>query len=421
MKKIIITLSAFLFLSFAHTAVAATAAGTLVIEGRSIPENSIAVESSVSGSVGQAFVLDATKSQDDGVVRTYSWTQVAGPIVKFSGQSGENLSFTPTVAGTYVFDLVATDATGLTSVVKKSQFIVDGAPPSVKTTPPPPPPSPSGDPDFDLLQVAPSPVSVSDMNRDGVVDVVTKTAPPPPPPSSSGLRGSDSGVSELSDTRAQTIPTVTNEGRDRAPETSVALDGSISGDPDFDMLNISVGGDDLEKFRAEVSSGNETNKVTVRGWDPKKKEEIIGRPEEVKTSDDLKMYVEAVALNDEAIKDIRINKDVIEVESRESGKLFGFIPVHMTRTVSVKYSLADSSEDPVDVEFSWWHVFVKKPESASDITKEIKTELYLLKMEDMKRVRSESAISSHARTLQLLSNVLKTKHDTAKNSISNVR
>lgn len=427
MKNIPIVSLLVIFLSLPYIAVAVTIEESLIIQGRSIPENSITVTESViadpstaviksppisvegdiiivtsSGVVGKPFVLDGTKSQDDGVMRTFMWRQVSGPIVAFSNKSALQLSVTPTLPGTYVFDLVVTDATGLSSAVQRSTFTVDTAGPVVtsKTTPPPPrpAPSPSGDPDFDLLRVAPSP--------------------------SSALTGSDSGVGEI---KTQTMPTVSNEGRDRSKDSDASAgkgsadERTAIGDPDFDLLNISVGGDDLEKFRAEVSSTDTTKKVIVRGWDPEKKEEIVGHPEEVKTSEDLKVYVEAVALRDEAIRDIRIKKDVIEVESREQGKLFGFIPVQMTRTVAIKFNLKDSSADPVNVQFSWWHVFVKKSESAADTRNEIKTELNLLKMEDMKRVRSESTISAYAQTLKTVSSVMKTKHDTVKNSISNVR
>lgn len=279
----------------------------------------------------------------------------------------------------------------------------------------------SGDPDFDLLKTAPTPAPSPSPTGDPDFDLLKVKAPTP----SSALTGSDSGVGEL---KAQTIPIVSNEGRDRSKGESDASAGkgavnerTAIGDPDFDLLNISVGGDDLENFRTEVSSTDTTKKVIVRGWDPKKKEEIVGRPEEVKTSEDLKVYVEAVALSDGAIKDIRVKKDVVEIESLEQGKLFGFIPVGVTRTVAVKFNLKDSSADPVDIKFSWWHVFVKKSESTLDTKKEIEAELNLLKMEDMKRVKSESTITAYAQMLKSVSSVMKTKHDTVKNSISNVR
>lgn len=324
MKNVAIATSIIIFLGFVNIAGAVMAEESLMVQGRSIPENSIAVT------------------------------------------------------------LPATSVESVQSV----------------KTPPPPAIPPTGDPDFDLLRMA-------------------------TPPPSSGLRGSNSGVGEI---KAKTIPTVSNEGRDRAKGESDASAGAGSagertaiGDPDFDLLNISVGGNDLEKFRSEVSSTDTTKKVIVRGWDPVKKEEIIARPEEVETSEDLEVYVEAVALSDEAIKDIRIKKDVIEVESREPGKLFWFIPVQVTRTVAVNFNLKDSSADSIDVKFSWWHVFVKKAESAADTKQEITTELNLLKMEDMKRVRSESTISAYAATLKTISSVMKTKHDTVKNSIGNIR
>jgi hypothetical protein len=433
-------------------ALAVTAEESLVVQGRSIPENSISISppattipsaelvktSPVSvpgtlvtetmfGVAGKPFVLDGTKSHDDGIVRTYSWRQVEGPKVSLSNANSLMLTVVPSVAGVYVFDLVATDSTGKVSVVRRSTFTVDATGPAVKVTPPPPrpSPSPSGDPDFDLLRVAvPSSVSAGDVNRDGVVDVVTKKVPPPPAPSS-GLSGSDSGVSEVGDKLNPSAATKGAPDHTRASDSSAgkgsAGEREAIGDPDFDLLDIHVDGNDLESIRARESSSGTTKNVIVRGWDPEKKEEIVARPEEVKTSEDLQMYVEAVALSDTEIKEINIKKDAVVVESREPGKLFGFIPVHLMRTVEVKFDLKDSTEDPVDVEFSWWHVFVKKSESTEDLTEEIKTELSLLKMEDMKRVRTESKISTYARTLQVLSNVMKTKHDTVKNSISNVR
>ncbi len=406
MNKIIIAFVLF-FLPFAQTAGAATAAGSLVIEGRSIPENSIAVQTSFSGNVGQPFILDATKSQDDGLVGAYTWEQVSGPTVKLVGQNIANLSFTPTVAGTYVFDLVVTDATGLSTVSKKVQFIVDGTAPAVKATPPSP------DPDFDQMKTSPTPVSAGDVNRDGVVDVVTtKVSPPPPPPS--GLRGSDSGVS---DTGSQTKPSITGGDRTRPTDDPVTLDGSISNDPDFDQLNISVGGDDLEKFRAEVSSGD-TNKVTVRGWDPKKKEEIVGRPEDVKTSKDLKIYIEAVALNDPRIEFITVGKESLHVVSKEEGKLFWVIPVRMSSIVTVQYTLFDSSEDPasVSVKLPWWNVFVKKNYGAGELETELMEATEWEKIDN-----TDNPVAAISFALSTVSNVLKTKHDTVKNSIGNVR
>ena len=246
----------------------------------------------------------------------------------------------------------------------------------LKTTSTSTSPTPSGDPDFDLLKTAPQP-------------------PPPPPPS--GLTASDGGVGELSD--------------------------KSIGDPDFDLLNIDLGGDDLEKFRAEVSTADPVKKVTVRGWDPEKKEEIVGRPEDVKSAEDLQIYVEATALNDVAIKGIKIKENAVEVESRESGKLFWFIPVEMSSIIIVKYKLEDSTEDRVKVRFPWWHVFVKKPynNGPSGIQIEITAALDVAVWQKVDNSEAPVDMSRISQTLQVISNVMKTKHDTVKNSISNIR
>lgn len=60
------------------------------------------------GEVGQSFILDGSASQDDGVITTFSWTQLSGPFV-FQSQTGAFLSVVPPTAGTYVFSLVVID------------------------------------------------------------------------------------------------------------------------------------------------------------------------------------------------------------------------------------------------------------------------------------------------------------------------
>jgi hypothetical protein len=45
------------------------------------------IEERVSGAVTASFVLDGSRSQDDGVVRTFTWTQTSGPF-RFTTQSG---------------------------------------------------------------------------------------------------------------------------------------------------------------------------------------------------------------------------------------------------------------------------------------------------------------------------------------------
>jgi hypothetical protein len=66
---------------------------------------------------GESFVLDGSRSQDDGLVRTFTWTQVGGPF-RFTTEDSLVEVVVPT-AGTYVFDLVCTDDIGLSSFVQR--------------------------------------------------------------------------------------------------------------------------------------------------------------------------------------------------------------------------------------------------------------------------------------------------------------
>lgn len=65
------------------------------------------------GVAGEAFTLDGSRSQDDGTIRTFTWTQRSGPHA-FSTRSGSLVAVVP-LTGTYEFELVVTDATNLSS------------------------------------------------------------------------------------------------------------------------------------------------------------------------------------------------------------------------------------------------------------------------------------------------------------------
>ncbi len=69
------------------------------------------------GVAGESFILDGTRSHDDGVVRTFTWTQVRGPF-RFTTEDSL-LSVVPTAPGTYVFELGVTDDIGLSSFSRR--------------------------------------------------------------------------------------------------------------------------------------------------------------------------------------------------------------------------------------------------------------------------------------------------------------
>lgn len=361
-----------------------------------------------AGLVSKPFILDGTKSQDDGTVGFFLWRQVSGPLVELSNASALSLSVTPLVAGTYVFELVATDSAGLSSVVQRNEVTVGKEAPQARTTPP------TGDPDFDLLKVK------SSSGTSGSAEPVRSTKGF----DASAGKGSITGDPDFDLLRAKS-----NDDRDDEKATKEDVDfysesddeSASIGDPDFDLLNIEISEDDLSQLRAEVSDTGEAKKVNVRGWDPEKKEEIIARPEDVETPKDLKVYLEAVALRDEAIERIAIKDERVVITSEEEGKLFGFIPVSISGQIVIDYKFEDSTEDQVKVKFPWWHVFVKKTISLDALETELSSGLDDFSWQKVDNSETSTEAGRISRAVGRVSNVLKTRHDTAKNSVSNIR
>ena len=86
--------------------------------------------------IGQPFILDGTRSVDDGAVAAFVWVQVRGPSVPLSDGRIPSPSVVPQQAGTYEFELVVTDNTGLVSVPQTATFVVGNDPPEVQVTSP---------------------------------------------------------------------------------------------------------------------------------------------------------------------------------------------------------------------------------------------------------------------------------------------
>ena len=368
MKKTAFVLIAIVSLGLAPFAGAAT----LTDSARESEVTTISVErdataSAMIGVVGKPFILDGTKSQDDGVVRTFVWRQVGGPVVSLSKTVLDSATFTPQVAGTYVFELRVTDDSGMTTVAQKTEVQIGVNKAPVAGSVPP------GDPDFDLLKAAPPPASIGDVDRDGADDALIKE------------------------------------------------DRLTIGDPDFNLLSVDLDDDAVEDLRSDAQADDSETRVTVRGWDTDKKEEVVAHPEEVKTPEDLRVYAEAVALRDGALKGIKIKENLLEVESHETGKLFRFIPVGISMKITVDLNAGNASQDRVKVKLPWWHFLATKDVSAADVMAGIGAGLDVAVGEDAAVLALQDVIQRDTKVLQLVSNVMKTRHDTAKNSIGNIR
>jgi hypothetical protein len=91
--------------------------------------------------------------------------------------------------------------------------------------------------------------------------------------------------------------------------------------------------------------------------------------------------------SDQAIESVSLNFEKITTRVRHEVRLFGFIPLETTADVDI------DAEQRVAVRFPWWTIFASG---------------------DDEKLVAERVYST-------ISNVLKTKHDTVKNSIGNIR
>ena len=177
----------FFVLSAVASAETASTIATEPSNSASAPESTQTVSASHepvfvtgSGVAGEMFLLDGSKSQDDGVVRTFLWRQVEGPLVTLSDARALKTTFTPTFGGTYVFDLTVTDATGRSATAQRSEVVIVGndAP---QTSEPAPAIYQQNETDINFVsESAPPATSIGDVNRDGAIEKTTATSPVAP-------------------------------------------------------------------------------------------------------------------------------------------------------------------------------------------------------------------------------------------------
>ena len=228
--------------------------------------------------------------------------------------------------------------------------------------------------------------------------------------------GTDEDGTEIEIETERGVSSVKVKNTSVGASSSFRNDDDNDEDEDEDGIEIELeeehGAFFLEINGEEVRLPGETGalKVEVRGWDSKEKKITI-TPREVRTESDLENFVKVIALNDDSIANISIATTTIELDYSHGARLFGLIPWTLTPTITIDDA---GTATEVKVKFPWYHVFFKKGIDFSEVEEEFERANEEIKAKGNK-------INRIAATLQALSNILKTKHDTVKNSINNVR
>jgi len=323
--------------------------------------------------VGESFVLTSAVITNDSTGSSYSWKQVSGSSeFSYEAKDGSTVSIVPQAAGTYVFELIATNATGASSVVDR----------------------------VSVNAVATNAGTSAGVERDV------------PSGKASGITTDESGSSE----------TVQHN------ETDVDFVAKNNTDADSDNNDSMMNDGDAD----DNEHGNDVSvrAVEVRGWDATQKSEFLLKVKthaEVASGKDLENFARGVLLKDENIGSVAIDEEGVQIAYKVQGKLFGFIPHAFTEVITVKAS--DSAEERVKVRFPWYRFLLSIDASAKDIEALLNKDLTDNNVEfnplatagTSIETNSEADLSALAKALETISNVLKTKHDTVKNSINNVR
>lgn len=329
-----------------------------------------------TGRVGTTIVLDGTRSTDDGEIKTYTWTQVSGPTAVLKGDTATKPTFTPSTPGTYVFELRATDRAGNTTVVEKRQFTVDAQGPIV------------------------------DIKSDGSTETGSANG---------GIWKTVDGGTIKGEAQAKGDVEYTWKVEEGESAAQKANDRLKNAGPRDGWGDEKGGTEDINIGVGEMKGGVSVAAGDVDGLTEEEKAAFLAKVKahaQVQSGQELENFAKGVLLNDVALKGVKIMENAVEVESQEEAKLFGFIPVGIKLLVTAEVG-AERAQDRIKVKLPWWSFLATHELDLDGLDAEAtsKIESFTIKQ----------GISGQAQVLSSVSNILKTKHDTAKNSISNIR
>ena len=172
---------------------------------------------------------------------------------------------------------------------------------------------------------------------------------------------------------------------------------------------------DLDFVKGTVSA----SAVEVRGWDPKQKQEFLATVKaqaQVRSGQDLENFAKGIVIHDENVEEISSDEDSVEVRYRVPAKFLGFFETTLPVTVVANKAEGELGKG-VKVHFPWYRFLFGVSDQVSETS--LETSVNSAVIADLDIGALDFAVS--ARLYSAISNVLKTKHDTVKNSIGNIR
>lgn len=160
-----------------------------------------------------------------------------------------------------------------------------------------------------------------------------------------------------------------------------------------------------------------TGDVNGDGVSAEEKQEfmlLVREHARVQSEQDLTNFAKGILLENTQAEHISLNYEKIQVKTRGTGKLIGFIPISFVQQVEIDADGEGAGKVRVKMP---WYSFLLSPDIPAE---EIEEEATRAIVENGGENQNWD-FGARAFALKTLSNVLKTKHDTAKNSVGNIR
>src|SRR3989344_3682463 len=235
-----------------------------------------------------------------------------------------------------------------------------------------------------------------------------------------GAASSSAGVSAG---KAQVGLDVSAEAKASAQDETEDNDNSGRGEEQSETAREgSMKGGTQGATTSDEEQGNDVSvqAVEIRGWDATQKQEFLATVKahaQVRSEQDLENFAKGVLLKDENVEEISSDEDSVEVRYRVPAKFLGLIDATLP-VIVVAAKAQGELGGGVQVHFPWYSFLFGVSDVVSETT--LESDVATAVGADLDGDGSLD-VAATARLYNAISNVLKTKHDTAKNSIGNIR
>ncbi len=195
------------------------------------------------------------------------------------------------------------------------------------------------------------------------------------------------------------------------PDELNAINGQVAD------LSILLGGSDDYETEERWRRGVRVAARDIKGFTESERAQFLAAVQahaQVESGRGLENFARGIIVENESVEEVHLNFEKLEVKYRTRGKVLGLIPVSFTERVEVETEPEQGAR--VKVKAPWYSFLLVREVRAEELEADIRADI-----EANLGGNLNWDFGTRAYALARVSNVLKARHDTAKNSIRNVR